>query len=99
MKTQKRRRNIKKPYTVFQTGSIIICTRIPIERIYKGNKAPLRGGAENDNDYLQTEIFQNLTSQLGLYTDEKSRELLTYLEEENKMAADKSSLMKFIFKK
>ena len=99
MKTQKRRKNIKKPYTVFQTGSIIICTRIPIGKIYKRGKMQIRGGSENDNDYLQTEIFQNLTSQLDLYTDEPSRKLRDYLKDENKMAADKSSLLKFIFKK
>jgi hypothetical protein len=97
MKTQKRR--VNKPYTVFQTGNILICTRIPIGRIYKGNKTRIRGGAENDNDYLQTEIFQNLVSALGTSSKAEDKELQKYLEEENTMAADKSSLLKFIFKK
>lgn len=98
MKRTQKRRPIK-PYTVIQTGNIIICTRIPIRKMVKYNMNRFHGGAENDNDYLQKEIFQNLVSMLESLTGEKYKDLLKYLRDELKTSADKASLLKFIFSK
>jgi hypothetical protein len=98
MKRTQKRRSIK-PYTVFQTGNIIICTRIPIRKMVKYNMNRFHGGAENDNDYLKKEIFQNLVSMLESLTGEKYSDLLKYLRDGLKTSADKDGLLKFIFSK
>ena len=89
MKTRKKR-YIKKPYTIFKTGNIIICTRIPITR-HVATKRKIYGG-ESDNEYLQQEIFVNLKSIL-----DKNHSLRKYLES-LKTTSQKAELMKFVFK-
>lgn len=95
MKTQKRR-NIKKSYTVFQSGNIIVCTRIPIIR--RQNKRVILGGKESENEYLQTQIFQNLVSALGTSKESGASELKTYLES-LKLTSDKAAFMQYVFSK
>jgi hypothetical protein len=95
MKTQKRR-NIKKPYTVFKLGNIIISTRIPIIR--QRNKRVILGGKESDNEYLQTQIFQNLVSTLGTSNEAGASELKTYLEG-LKLTSEKAALLQYVFSK
>lgn len=87
MKTRKKR-YIKKPYTIFKTGNIIICTRIPITR-HIATKRKIYGG-ESDNEYLQQEIFVNLKSILS------KGPLREYLES-LKTTSQKAELMKFVF--
>jgi hypothetical protein len=93
MKTQKRR-HINKPYTVFQKGNILICVRIPISKPKKRN---IKGGKDNDNTYLQTEIFQNMVSILR-GDDADTKILKQYLESQN-MSTDKANLLQFVFSK
>lgn len=95
MKTQKRR-NIKKPYTVFKIGNIIISTRIPIIR--RRNKRVILGGKESDNEYLQTQIFQNLVSILGTSKEVGAVDLKNYLEN-LKLTSEKADLIKYVFSK
>jgi len=94
MKTQKRR-HIKKPYTIFQKGNIIISMNIPIVKYKKRN---IKGGKENDNSYLETEIFQNMVSTLAASNDTNAKNLQKYLEAQ-KMSSDKAALLKFVFSK
>jgi hypothetical protein len=93
MKTQKRH-SIKKPYTVFQTGNIIICTRIPM--IKRNSKHMMVGGKESENEYLQTQIFQNLISQLATSPTPDQQQLKQYLEN-LKLKSDKDALLTFVF--
>ena len=101
MKTQKKR-PAKKKHTIFQTGNIIICTRLSIVPHIKSSKNNKKGkiyGGESDNEYLQQEIFVNLLAALDAddKNDPNTKSVKEYLES-LKLTSDKAGLLKFIFK-